>query len=145
MTGISAIASLTMTKVRPQIAAIPTRPSSGRGSRCPSASGGPPGAGAPARTCAPPSLRRDALLFDLLEQRDGTPEVGDHDRTADHEPDGEDLEELVVGDPLPGTLDHVVGDAIVAAEDQRRHEAQHLLDLGAQRAVFVGAPVQVEE
>ncbi|MDX1744425.1 MAG: hypothetical protein R3324_00675, partial [Halobacteriales archaeon] len=37
---------------------------------------------------------------ELVEGGDGAAEVRDHDGPADHEPDGEGLEELVIGDVL---------------------------------------------
>jgi hypothetical protein len=71
--------------------------------------------------------------------------VWNHDAPPHDQSHREDLEELLPRDALFVAADHVVGDAVVAAEDHRRHQAEHLLLLGAEGARFVGAGVEREE
>ena len=52
----------------------------------------------------------------------------DDDGAADDEADGEGLEEFFVGQAGFDAADEVVGDAVVAAEDERGDEAEELLD-----------------
>jgi len=62
------------------------------------------------------------------------PEVRDHNRTPDRQCHAENIEKLRAGHPQFLTLLNVVCHAIVAAQDQRRAEAQHLLRLFIQRS-----------
>jgi hypothetical protein len=68
-----------------------------------------------------------------------------HDRPADHQPDRKDLVHLRIAHALLRAPDHVIGDAVVAPEHQRRHQAEHLLGLRVQRPRLVGPGVEIEE
>jgi hypothetical protein len=71
--------------------------------------------------------------------------VGNHDAPAHHEAHGEDLQHLLVGDPFLLAAHDMIGDAVVAAEHQRGHQAEQLLRLDAQRSRLVGPVVQGKE
>src|SRR3954464_3624331 len=68
-----------------------------------------------------------------------------HDRSADDEPDAEDLEELVLGDTCFLALRDVVGDAVVAPKHERGDEAEHLLGLHVERARLVRLRIEREK
>jgi hypothetical protein len=70
---------------------------------------------------------------------DRAPQVRDDDGAAHDQGHGEGLEELVVGDAFLLAADHVVGDAVVAAEHHRGDEPQQLLGLHGERAGLVGS------
>src|SRR5688572_9304722 len=67
------------------------------------------------------------------------------DRPANHEPDVEHLEALLPGHFQPDATLEMVRDAVVAAQDQGRHEPQHLLDPLVQRRLLVCLPVESQE
>src|SRR5690606_6192079 len=83
--------------------------------------------------------------FQGVQEVHGAAQVGDDDRAAHHQADGEGLEELLAGDPGLPALGHVVADAVVTAQHQRRDQAQQLLGLHVQRAGLVGLGIQGEE
>src|SRR5690606_24241058 len=80
-----------------------------------------------------------------VEGGDGAAEVGDDDRSADDQADGEGFEEFVVGDAFLDAAEDVVRDAVVAAEDEGGDEAEQLLCPRGQGAVLVDAGVEGEE
>src|SRR5690606_27350271 len=86
-----------------------------------------------------------AASAELVEVGDGAAEVGDDDGAADDEADGEGLEELLVGEAELGAADEVVGDAVVAAEDEGGDEAEELLGGSVEGAVLVDAGVEGPE
>jgi len=61
------------------------------------------------------------------------------------EANAERLEHLVARHAFFGAAHDVVGDAVVAAQHERSHEAEQFLGLHVERAAFVGAAIEVEE
>src|SRR5690606_34568249 len=82
---------------------------------------------------------------DLVQPIHRATQVRDHDRAADDQPDRERLEQLLVAQPLLDATHQVVGDAVVAAQDHGRNEAEQLLRAGVEGACLVGAAVEREE
>src|SRR5690606_5336324 len=101
--------------------------------------------GAASHSGCPGRRRASAPAADLVEVGDGAAEVGDDDGAADDEGDGEGLEELLVGEAELGAADEVVGDAVVAAEDERGDEAEELLGGGVEGSILVDAGVEGPE
>ena len=52
---------------------------------------------------------------------------------------------FVAGDAFFRAADDVIGDAVIATQDQRRHQAEQLLRLHVECTAFVGAAIEVEE
>src|SRR5690606_21069930 len=89
--------------------------------------------------------RRLAAALEPVEEIHRAPQVRDHDAAAHHQPHREGFEHLVPGHPGPPALGDVVADAVVAAQHQRRDQAQQFLGLHVQRPGLVGLGVEREE
>src|ERR1700754_418296 len=85
------------------------------------------------------------LAFERVEKVDRTAQVGDDDGATDHETDAEHFEEFIAVDPRFLALGHVVADAVVAAQDHRGDQAEHLLGLHVQGARAISLGVQGKE
>src|SRR5712692_4204779 len=70
---------------------------------------------------------------------------GYHDRPPDDQRYGEGVVQLGVVHALLAAAHEVVGDAVIAAQHHRGHEAEQLFGLDGERARFVGAGVEGEE
>src|SRR4051794_6353373 len=68
-----------------------------------------------------------------------------HDRSADDEPDAENLEEFVLADAGFLALRDVIADAVVAAQHQGCDEAEHFLGLDVERAALIRLRIEREE
>src|SRR5262249_8882173 len=72
-------------------------------------------------------------------------DVGDGNGTSHHERDVEGVDYLFAGPALFGCPDEVVGDAVVAAQYGRGHQAQEFLGFSAKRAWIVSLVVERKE
>ena len=68
-----------------------------------------------------------------------------NDGTANNKSDAEDLKELFAGQPLFVACLYVIADAIIASQDQRRRQPEHLLDVATQCAIFVYIAVEIKK
>lgn len=69
-------------------------------------------------------LRVYALALKLVEKIHRTPQMGDHDRTADHQCNTEGFEKFVAVDARFLALGNVIADAIIAAQHHGSDQTQ---------------------
>ena len=72
-------------------------------------------------------------------------QVGDDNAPPDYQGDVHRLQQLLVGKPRLHALDHVIVNAIVAAQHHARRQAEQLLRPGREGTILISHRVQVEE
>src|SRR5689334_4840831 len=94
------------------------------------------------------TMRQSVTSFwfkQLIHALNRATQVGNRDRSADHQRDVESVEKLCAIHTNRSALFNVISDAVVATQHGRRDQAHQLFRLLVERAVFVSLRVEREE
>ena len=90
-------------------------------------------------------LRSRLALIQIIEKGNRPTQMRDDDRSTDRECNTEDFKQLLIRHAFLLALRDVIRNAVIASQDHRGDEPEHLLRLCIQFAGFIGERVNAEE